>query len=115
MAEYKIDTGLWATDTVFNNCEFDNDRDAWETLRKQLPHKFGCLYKRVSVPVKVNNEKEYVECYNSKYGPKPIGYGAEDAPLMEVGKQETVLCWMPIMLGITDDPYNIESNTVQHE
>lgn len=115
MATYKIDTGLWATEPLLNNCEFDNDKDAWETLRKQIPHKFGCLYKMIELPVKVNNEKHYVKCYNSKYGPKPIGYGPEDAPLMEVGKQETVSCWVPVMLGITDDPYNIESNTVQHE
>lgn len=111
MATYKLESALW----IAGPQEFENDKEAWESLRKQMPHKFARLYKQVAVPVKVINEANYVDKHNKKYGPKPIGYGPPDAELLEVGVQQTFNCWVPIILGITDDPYDIKLNTVQHE
>ena len=103
MARYYISTGLWQTD-IF---EFPNDRVAWEELRKILPHKFGTLLRETEVVVPVNNEESYIEKYNSKYGPRPYGYGPDDAKLMKVGEKNIHIIFVPILEGITDDKYNV--------
>ena len=103
MAKYKLFTGLWETPLE----EFNSDKEAWNGLRKMLPNKYACLYKIISIKVPINNEAEYVEKYNAKYGPKPIGYGPKGAKLMHVGEkymESTVK--IPILEGITSDEYN---------
>lgn len=106
MSKYYISTGLCTTDIK----EFSDDRTAWEELRKLLPHKFATLLKEKEVEVSINNEASYVEKYNSKYGPRPYGYGPDDAKLMKVGEKNIHIIFIPVLEGITDDEFNIESN-----
>lgn len=103
MSKYYISTGLWTTDIK----EFADDRTAWEELRKLLPHKFATLLKEKEIEVPVNNEASYVEAYNSKYGPRPYGYGEDDAKLMKVGEKNIHTIFVPVLEGITDDKYNV--------
>lgn len=103
MSRYYISTCLWQTD-IF---EFPNDKAAWEELRKLLPHKFGTLMKEIEIEVPVNNEASYVKAYNSKYGPRPYGYGPDDAKLMKVGEKNIHTIFIPVLEGITDDKYNV--------
>ena len=103
MSKYYISTGLCATDIK----EFPDDRTAWEELRKLLPHKFSTLMKETEIEVPVNNEESYVEAYNSKYGPRPYGYGPDDAKLMKVGEKNIHTTYIPVLEGITDDEFNI--------
>jgi len=103
MSVYKLSTGLWTTKLY----DFNSDKDAWEELRTHLPNKFATLYKEVEVAVTNNNEEEYVPTYNSKYGPKPIGYGGEDAELKEIGTPSTHSIWMPVLEGITSHGYKV--------
>lgn len=37
----------------------------------------------------------------------PIGYGPDDAELMEVGAPNIEKVWIPILRGITTDPYSV--------
>ena len=104
MAKYKLDTGLWTTQAE----EHPNDKEAWEALRKKLPHKFATLYKLVEFDVKINNEESYVKVYNAKYGPKPIGYGPDNAKLLVVGEKNIGTAWVPILNGVTSDEYNVK-------
>ena len=101
MKRYKLDTGLWE---VKEKPEFDNDKDAWEYLRKKLLGKFATLYREETVIVKCNNEAKYLASYNAKWGPKPIGYGREDAKIL-TAENNTYTYWVPVLSGITDDEY----------
>lgn len=87
--------------------EFASDEEAWNTLRQKFHQSFQWLWKEVDMEVPINNEEQYVEAYNAKYGPKPIGYGPDDAELMEVGKPNIEKVWIPVLRGITSDPYNV--------
>ena len=106
MSKYKLSTGLW---TVNETPEFDTDMEAWEYLRKQLPGKYATLYKRTELSVPINNEQEYISKHNAKYGPPPIGYGGQSAVLLEVGMPYIITEWVPVLVGITDDEYNIST------
>lgn len=103
MSKYYISTGLWTTDIK----EFPDDKTAWEELRKLLPHKFATLLKEKEIEVPVNNEESYVQEYNSKYGPRPYGYGPDNAKLMKVGEKNIHTTYIPVLEGITDDEFNI--------
>jgi len=48
-----------------------------------------------------------VPTYNAKYGPRPIGYGSDNAILLEIGKPLISDVWMPVLDGITSHAYNI--------
>lgn len=87
--------------------EFASDEEAWNTLRTRFHDSFQWLWKEVEIEVPVNNEKEYIEAWNHKYGPEPIGHGLEDAELMEVGKPNIETMWVPILRGITSHPYSV--------
>lgn len=104
MSRYKLSNALRSTEPQ----EFENDAIAWNTLRKTWERgHFIWLWKEVDVEVPINNEVSFVKEYNAKYGPKPIGYGGEDAKLMQVGEKNIETMWVPILLGITSDEYNV--------
>lgn len=105
MARYKLSNALRSTEPQ----EFENDETAWNTLRSifQNGH-FIWLWKEVEIEVPINNEEHFVEAHNSKYGPRPIGYGPENAKLMKVGEKNMETLWVPILLGITTDEYNVK-------
>ena len=104
MARYKLSNALRSTDAQ----EFDNDAIAWNTLRKTFERgHFIWMWKEIEIEVPVNNEESYVKEYNSKYGPKPIGYGPEWAKIMKVGEKNIEPVWIPVLVGITTDEYNI--------
>ena len=104
MARYKLSNALQSTDIQ----EFENDEIAWNTLRKNFERRhFIWMWKEVSKEVPINNEESFVKEYNSKYGPKPYGYGGPDAKLMEVGEPNIIEYWEPVLQGITSDPYNV--------
>ena len=105
MARYKIENILYSCDSQ----EFASDEEAWNTLRQKFHPSFQWLWKEVEMEVPINNEEQYVKTFNSKYGPKPIGYGPDDAKLMEVGKPNIEKVWVPILRGITSDPYNVKN------
>ena len=63
--------------------------------------------KETEIEVSVNNEASYVQEYNSKYGPRPYGYGPDDAKLMKVGEKNIHTIFVPVLEGITDDKYNV--------
>lgn len=106
MARYKIENMLWSCEPQ----EFASDEEAWNTLRQKFHSSFQWMWKEVEMEVTINNEEEYVKAYNSKYGSKPIGYGPDDAELMEVGKPNIEKVWVPVLRGITTDPYNVKNN-----
>lgn len=102
MARYKLSNALRSTEVQ----EFDNDESAWNTLRRIFDNgHFMWLWKEVEVEVPINNEVHFIKSYNSKYGPRPIGYGSKDAKLMRVGEPNIETMWVPILLGITSDEY----------
>lgn len=103
MARYKIENILYSCDAQ----EFSSDEEAWNTLRQKFHPSFQWLWKEIDMEVPINNEEQYVESFNSKYGPKPIGYGPDDAKLMEVGKPNIEKVWVPVLRGITSHPYNV--------
>ena len=107
MARYKISNALRSSGIG----EFENDEIAWNTLRKTWERgHFMWLWKEVDVEVPINNEESFVKEHNSKYGPRPIGYGGEDAKLMKVGEKNIETCWVPVLMGITSDEYNVSKN-----
>ena len=65
------------------------------------------MWKEVEVEVPINNEENYVKLYNEKYGPKPIGYGPDDAKLMKVGDKNIETVWIPVLAGVTTDEYKV--------
>lgn len=103
MARYKLSTGLWEANEK-PNCE--TDKEAWDILRFHLPNKYAVLYKETKFSVPHNNEEHYVPTWNSKYGPKPIGYGSPNTELKEIGKPAIFNVWIPVLEGLTDDEYN---------
>lgn len=105
MSRYRLSTGLW---TVNETPECDSDKEAWERLRVQLPGKYATLYKETEVAVVHNNEESYVQKWNAKYGPRPIGYGSDSTKLKEVGVHGIDTVWIPVLEGITDDEYNVK-------
>jgi len=104
MAKYKLSTGLA---TVRENPEFETDKEAWEYLRLILPNKYATLYKEIEVEIAHNNEVEYVPIWNSKYGPKPLGYGMDSTIPKQIGVSAKAKVWIPIIEGITDHEYKI--------
>jgi hypothetical protein len=102
MARYKLSTGLW---TVKEEPEFSNNRDAWEYLRAMLPNKYATLYKEIEVEVPHNNEEEYVPLWNSKYGPRPLGYGSDSTIPKEIGVPAKSTVWLPVLEGVTNHEY----------
>jgi hypothetical protein len=106
MPRYKLSTGLW---NVTETPEFSTDKEAWEYLRAMLPNKYATLYKEHVVEVPHNNEDEYVPLWNSKYGPRPIGYGIKDSTkLKEIGMPATGTVWIPVLEGVTSHAYNVK-------
>lgn len=112
MARYKLQNIMRHTDAK----EFKTDKSAWNTLRKQCLFKeedgtySGCfiwMWKEVEVEIDVNNEESYVEKYNRNYGPRPYGYGVEGSKLLVVGEPRIETVWVPVLAGITSDPYNV--------
>lgn len=112
MARYKLSNALRYCEPK----EFKTDKAAWNNLRKQFIFKekdgsvsgcFICLRKEIEVEVPINNEEEYVKMYNAKYGPRPYGYGPDDAELMKVGEPNIHKIWIPILEGITTHPYSV--------
>ena len=104
MARYKLSNALRSTDVQ----EFENAEIAWNTLRKTFERgHFMWLYKEMEIEIPINNEVDFVEHYNSKYGPRPIGYGDENAKLMKVGEKHTEKFWVPILLGLTSHEYSV--------
>jgi len=93
LSKYKLSTGLA---TLIENPEFETDKEAWEAMRVQLPGKYATLYKRINVPVMINNREEYLDKHNSKYTLQIID---PDTP-------STYEMWVPVIVGITDDPYD---------
>lgn len=106
MANYKISNALYSCDPQ----EFSSDEEAWNTLRTRFHDSFQWLWKEVEIEIPINNEEVYVDAWNHKYGPKPIGYGTDDAELMEVGKPNIETTWIPVLRGITSHPYNVNKN-----
>ena len=110
MARYKLENALRGTEAK----EFDSDEQAWNTLRETWKHENGSiasvfiwLWKEIEMEVPINNEESYVEEFNQIYGPRPIGYGGEDATLMEVGQANVEKVWIPVLRGLTSHPYNV--------
>ena len=112
MPRYKLSNALRSSRIK----EFKTDKSAWNTLRKDMLFKeedgtvSGCyiwLWKEIEVEYPINNEEVYVEMHNKKYGPRPIGYGPENAELLEVGKPRKVTYWIPVLEGCTNHPYNV--------
>jgi hypothetical protein len=95
MHKYKLDTGLWA---VKEHPEFATDQEAWEYLRVKLPSKFATLYRWTAIPVPINHRQRYLNSYNAKYTHK----------LNADSTHEERHLWMPVLSGITDDPYLVE-------
>lgn len=111
MALYKLENFLRRTEPK----EFKSDKQAWNSLRKTWKNEDGtiadvfiCLYKEVKIVVPLNAEEHYVEEHNSFYGPRPYGYGTDDAELLEVGKPHIMNVWIPVLSGITSDEYNVK-------
>lgn len=111
MARYKLQNALRGTDPK----EFESDKQAWNTLRKTWKNDDGSiagvfiwLWKEIQIVIPVNNEENYVEEYNSFYGPRPVGYGSADAQLMKVGEPSVETLWVPVLKGITSDPYKVK-------
>jgi hypothetical protein len=105
MAKYRLSTGL---SKVREEPEFDTDKEAWDYLRAFMPGKFACLYKEVDFSVALNNETKYVDTYNKKYAPSPIGHGPSWAETLEVGKPVMRTVWIPVLEGVTDHEYNVK-------
>jgi len=110
MARYKLENALRGTEAK----EFDSDEQAWNTLRQTWKNEDGSIrgvfiwmWKQIELEVPVNNEESYVEKYNHNYGPRPIGYGSENAKLMKVGQPNVEKVWIPVLRGITSDPYSV--------
>lgn len=104
MARYKLSTGLC---TVKEEPNFDTDREAWEYLRQILPGKYATLYREYDIEVAHNDEENYVQKWNAKYGPRPLGYGRDSTIPKEVGVNPTYNVWIPILEGITDHSYKV--------
>lgn len=112
MARYKMANALRHCDPE----EFKTDKAAWNKLRKYFLFKeadgsvTGCyiwLWKEIEIEIPINNEEVYVEMHNKTYGPHPIGYGPDNAPLLEVGKPNIQTHWIPILEGVTTHPYKV--------
>lgn len=104
MKKYKLSTVLW---DVNETPEFETDSEAWEYLRKKLPNKYATLYRNETFLVPYNNAAEYVNKYNAKYGPKPIGF-PESAKLLNVDDLDETEVWIPVLHGLTNDEYNVK-------
>ena len=82
---------------------FESDKDAWESLRKELPGKFATLYRRETVSVPINDAKHVIEKHNAKYS-EPLE-----------GDTVDIDYWLPVMFGITDDEYNVQPSINSHQ
>jgi len=45
--------------------------------------------------------------HNKKYGPRPYGYGPDNAKLLKVGELSKSTVWIPVLEGITTHPYKV--------
>ena len=111
MARYKLENALRGTEPK----EFESDKQAWNSLRKtwkkedgSIADVFITLWKEIKIVIPINDEEHYVEEYNSFYGPRPYGYGPDDAELMEIGKPKIYEIWYPVLSGITSDEYKVK-------
>ena len=112
MARYKLSNALRYCDPQ----EFKSDKAAWNSLRKHFLFKeddgtvSGCyiwMWKEIEFNVPINNEEEYVKMHNAKYGPRPYGYGPDNAKLLKVGDPNIHSAWIPVLEGVTTHPYNV--------
>lgn len=96
--------------------EAKTDKSAWNKLRKSYIWKeedgtiSGCyiwMWKEIEIEVPINNEEVYVEMHNKKYGPRPYGYGPDNAKLLKVGQLNKSTVWIPVLEGITTHPYKV--------
>lgn len=96
MPKYQLSTGLR---TVKETPEFDNDRDAWEYLRKVLmpANCYATLYKEVLFEVGLNNKESYLKAHNETYTLEKID---ETKPYYRP-------VWVPVLTGLTHDEYNV--------
>jgi hypothetical protein len=112
MARYKLSNALRHCDPQ----EFKSDKAAWNSLRKHFLFKeddgtvSGCyiwMWKEIEIDVPINNEEEYVKMHNAKYGPRPYGYGPDNAKLLKVGELSKSTVWIPVLEAITTHPYKV--------
>ena len=112
MARYKLSNALRSSEPK----EFKSEKSAWNTLRKQFLFKedygtvSGCyiwMWKEIEIEVPINNEEEYVNMHNAKYGPRPYGHGPDNAKLLKVGEPNKHSVWIPVLEGVTTHPYNV--------
>lgn len=112
MPRYKLSNALRSSQIK----EFKTDKSAWNTLRKDMLFKeedgtfSGCyiwMWKELEINVPINNEEEYIRMHNAKYGPRPYGYGSDNAKLLKVGEPNIHSYWVPVLEGITSHPYNV--------
>lgn len=94
LSKYRLSSGLW---TVKEEPEFETDQEAWEALRVMLPGKFATLYKKIEFEVPINNREEYIRIHNAKYTTQLIEKNTE-----------SYNDWIPVLVGITDDPFNVD-------
>lgn len=93
---YKMSTGLWEVCEYNDDFRFESDKEAWDTLRKHLPHKFATLYRLCDFVVPIVNKAHYVEANNSKYIEK-----------MDADQPCIAQAWVPVCKGITDDRFDL--------
>lgn len=89
---YKLSTGLSEID---ERPEFDSDEKAWEYLRKiyKIP-RYARLYREEIVEnLPIVNRTQYVKKHNKKY------------TTQQIGKENTVTYWLPVLDGITSHSY----------
>ena len=89
---------------------FSSEKDAWNYLRKAYSNsRYITLFRQEEIKIRINNQIKYVESYNSKYGPPPIGHGGEDSKLLDANEPFiTSTNWVPVLDGVTGDEYNID-------
>lgn len=106
--EYKLGSALWEVKYYPRVCKeeeffFESDKEAWESLRKELPGKFATLYRLETVSVPINDAKHVIEKYNAKYS-EPLE-----------GDTVDIDYWLPVMFGITDDEYSVHQSITWYQ
>lgn len=100
--EYYLTSGLVETHVQ----EFDNDIEAWNSLRLLMPNKFATLMKKVEQRVKIVNTKHYIDTYYAKYNVLPHGLNFSDIENINEDSFETTTHeFVPVLEGITSDEY----------
>lgn len=101
--EYYLTSGLVCTRVE----EFENDAEAWNSLRLLMPNKFVTLMKKVEQRVKIVNPKHYIDTYYAKYNVFPHGLNVNDIDY-NIDKDSfeiTTHNFVPVLEGITSDEY----------